>query len=539
MNGKIIVNLTRNWHLGIPHVRGTMFDGTKKLSPDEAQSTIRVLNDRDAVTSFLKESNGFFSVVNVEGNNGWIAVDRIRSLPLFYGQHNGKLFISDDARWVRKHVHDNEMNPIAREEFLACGYVTGSDTLFPNVKQVQAGEVVFFQPSEDSDIIVEPLRYYRYVHGNYFEDETEILFRKLDETLINVFQNLISYASGRTIVIPLSGGYDSRLVALMLKKIGYKNIVAFSYGKPGNREAEVSNMVAKKLGISWEFVPYSNDNWYKWYRSDEMKAYSEFADGLVSLPHIQDWPAVLMLKKENRIPDEAVFVPGHTADKLTGSLSEVFPDIYRLPNYPHVTRAILETHYNLNASIKNNIIVKQFEWRVLRTLGDFAQYPDSASIYESWDVSERQPKFIVNSLRVYEFFGYDWWIPFWDKGFMNFWCRVSKERRLYQCFYKKYVDMISEQQGLSLQDLQIKTEKAISIKEKIRSVAERALPKGYRWMLPEAILTRHIENHPMGSLGRFPREDVIKLLRQGYSSNGIAAYFYIKGLEENLRKGEV
>jgi len=58
-------------------------------------------------------------------------------------------------------------------------------------------------------------------------------------------------------------------------------------------------------------------------------------------------------------------------------------------------------------------------------------------------------------------------------------------------------------------------------------------------MLPEAILTRHIKNDPMASLGRFPREDVIKLLRQGYSSNGIAAYFYIKRLEENLLKGEV
>lgn len=122
---------------------------------------------------------------------------------------------------------------------------------------------------------------------------------------------------------------------------------------------------------------------------------------------------------------------------------------------------------------------------------------------------------------------------------MNFWRRVPKERRLYQCFYKKYVDRISEQQGLSLQELQINTEKAISIKEKIRSVAKRALPKGYRWMLPEAILTRHIKNHPTGSLGRFPRKDVIKLLRQAYSSNGVAAYFYIKGLEENLRKGEV
>ena len=53
-------------------------------------------------------------------------------------------------------------------------------------------------------------------------------------------------------------------------------------------------------------------------------------------------------------------------------------------------------------------------------------------------------------------------------------------------------------------------------------------------MLPEAILTRHIKNHPMGSLGRFPRKDVIKLLRKGYSLNGINAIYYIKFLDDNL-----
>gem|GEM_PF-5658280 len=35
----------------------------------------------------------------------------ISGLPLFYGLHNGKLFISDDVKWVCEHVYDNEMDP--------------------------------------------------------------------------------------------------------------------------------------------------------------------------------------------------------------------------------------------------------------------------------------------------------------------------------------------------------------------------------------------------------------------------------------------
>lgn len=545
MNGKIIVNLTRNWHPGIPHVRGTMFYGTKKLSPDEAQSAIRVLNDRDAVTSFLKKSNGFFSVVNVEGNNGWIAVDRIRSLPLFYGQHNRKLFISDDARWVREHVHDNEMDPIAREEFLACGYVTGSDTLFPNVKQVQAGEVVFFEVGNNEEIAIQPQRYFKYYPSDFLDEPKETFFRRFETTLDRVFQRLIDYAEGRTLVVPLSGGYDSRLIALMLKRLGYENILAFSYGRPGNTEAQISKFVAEKLNINWVFIPYTNELWHDWYLSPEMKAYFEYADGLASLPHIQDWPAVLELKAQELIPENSVFVPGHTSvlaiqiNKLEETLrgKKKCPDCF--------FEMLRQAHYNLVPS-GYDLLKARNSWYLHKFPMNTKE--EVLGVSDLWAWTERQSKFIGNSVRAYEFFGYDWWMPFWDVEFTEVYEKVPYKHRLDKKLYKEYVDQLftniaekpfEKPQGLSLQHFQINTEKAISIKEKIRSVAKRALPKGYRWMLPEAILTRHIKNHPTGSLGRFPRKDVIKLLRQAYSSNGIAAYFYIKGLEENLRKGEV
>ena len=41
---------------------------------------------------------------------------------------------------------------------------------------------------------------------------------------------------------------------------------------------------------------------------------------------------------------------------------------------------------------------------------------------------ERQAKLIANSVRVYEYFGYDWYMPFWDSGVVEAWHITSKEQ---------------------------------------------------------------------------------------------------------------
>lgn len=130
-DGRVSINLTGKWHQGTPYICGTVFDGNQKLSLEEARKIIRDLDSEKAIVSFMRESNGFFSIVFCDGDTGWMAVDRIRSLPLFYGLYEGNLFISNNARWVREQVKDFEMDSLAREEFLLTGFVTGPDTLFP------------------------------------------------------------------------------------------------------------------------------------------------------------------------------------------------------------------------------------------------------------------------------------------------------------------------------------------------------------------------------------------------------------------------
>ena len=80
---QIIPHLVGNWHKGVPCFCGTIFDGMKMLLPKETQEIISNLKGESAILNFLKGANGFFSIINIDDNTGWMAVDRIRSMPIF------------------------------------------------------------------------------------------------------------------------------------------------------------------------------------------------------------------------------------------------------------------------------------------------------------------------------------------------------------------------------------------------------------------------------------------------------------------------
>jgi asparagine synthase (glutamine-hydrolysing) len=399
------------------------------------------IDTEDAFVVALKELNGFFAVVFEGSGKVYAAVDRVRSLPLFYGSVNGHLYLSDDAHWVREQVGDKERGRLAETEFLLAGYVTGADTISPNVKQLQAGEALFAQSSEKG-VSLRTERYYRFVHSDDLGDDRRTLFQMLDQTVLSCMHRLLAWADGRTIVIPLSGGYDSRLIAAMLKRLGYQNLKAFSYGRPGNREAQLSQQVADNLGIPWLFVPYSNEAWRRWFYSPEREAYYRMAHGLSSLPHIQDWPAVWELQQQRQLGQDAVFVPGHTGDFVSGGHIPTKLLSAQPSGETALVDSVLRKHYSLwDYSDQQDELERVLHDRIIRLVetNDFDTPVQVANAYEKWEWQERQAKHIVNSVRVYDFWGHDWWLPLWDADVMAYWQQVPLTWRIGKRLYEEYV----------------------------------------------------------------------------------------------------
>jgi len=401
----------------------------------------------DAWRGLLQQLNGSFALVTHREHELLAAVDRLRTIPLFYHADADGVYISDNAYWVQAHSPSSAIDRVAYAEFRLTGYVTGSATLAPSVHQLRAGHSLRILPGRQPTVDV--AAYYAFRHAHFLEDSEEVLIDRMRGVYERVFRRLIDSARGRPLVIPLSGGNDSRLIVVSLRDAGIKDVLCYSYSVPGNWESRVSQELARYLGFRWVYVPYTADNWRVWAATREFATYFHEAGNLASVPHIQDWPAVWKLKAEHGVAPESIFVPGHGGDVLSGSH---IPKWY-VKRKTLSRRAVLDSIYAFHYSLwdwpseERDELRKVFDQRIEQVVGAVDECsPETASgLFERWDCEERQAKFICNSVRVYEHFGYEWRLPLFDAEVMDFWSRVPIRqrvaRRLYFGFVAKYQDL--------------------------------------------------------------------------------------------------
>lgn len=426
-------------------VKGYAFDSKDNyLSGQKLLDFFSFIEDEKKFAFQLSNLSGFFSVI-VEGNNFTLAaVDRMRAFPIFYSYQNKLLKISDNPDWLDTGGDNNNISSLVKDEFLLCGYVTGRDTLLDSIKQLQAGEYLVFN-KHNSNICQK--RYFEYLRQDDNTINNEDLLKAMDNLHVKVFKRMIKSLNNRTALIPLSGGHDSRLLVFMLKRLGYENVICYTYGKKGNWESEISKKVALSLGYKWHFVPFTRKKWYDWFTTQSRKDYFKFGGHIASIAHIQDWPAVKELQDKNLIPEDAIFVPGHSYDFLQGG--HLDPHLLNKPIYSNkeVQNLIIQKHYNLWDKISIDRKQSIFSERINRLIVVKESYSseEAAEQFEKWDWQERQAKFICNSVRVYEFWNFAWRMPFWDNDLMKFWSKIPLKHRirrnLYFRYAKKYVDI--------------------------------------------------------------------------------------------------
>lgn len=439
---EIIVELGTHWAAnGATRATGYAFVDGRLLRAEDIAAFLDVAETDVSWRAKVSSLNGNFAAVNRRGDTLWAAVDHIRSIPIFYGLRASVLILSDRAEPVRAQMGDQAQCPQASAEFLQTGYVTGSETLFPNVKQIQAGEALSFVASPTPTL--DRCRYFNWRHQEPWSESSDSLMGRLHEVHQRVAQRLVASLNGQQAVLPLSGGYDSRLIAVMLKEQKYDNVLCYTYGLPGNWEARISESLARHLGFRWKFVPYSGTQWREWGASAEFKRYCKYASNLTAIPHVQDWPAIFELRRQGAILDNAVVVPGHSGDFLAGSHIPHWFEQQTSISRTQLLKTLLDAHYALwDRPDSGDDLTSEFTRRIDAIGGPIRDGSpvDAADQLEHWDMNERQAKFICNSVRVYDFFGLAWRLPLFDRELLNFWSRIPLHMRVGRRLYFEYVD---------------------------------------------------------------------------------------------------
>ena len=422
------------------YARGFAFFNGKQYPSPSLAKLFDSQNSFPNFVSLLRQLNGFFIGFRATNDSVTLAVDHMRTMPLYYAILGKDAFISDDAYWVQEQVQDDTPDQLSMIEFLLTRIVSGSDTLSPSVKQVQAGEAVELVVTSEG-VRKESCRFYEFDHAHPTEQSVEELTVRFDKCLKAAFHRLAQFAEGRTVVVPLGGGLDSRLIVLMLKETGHDAIVSFTYGRPGNQESRMSRRVAAELHIPWHFITYNNQAWRDWYNSSQWTEYSKYASGLSSTPHLQDWPAVWELKMKRLIPDDSVFVPGHGPNDIRERLPAEWWKMDKIST-DELTNGICEAYCTIQDwQRQSNIIQRELLEKAKSILQPPSTLTPNQAIayFDRWLWESTLTKFVINSVRVYEFWGYQWWLPLCDLEFIRVWGSLPFQLRLKKRFERAYV----------------------------------------------------------------------------------------------------
>ncbi|MBI4135753.1 hypothetical protein HY477_03405 [Candidatus Uhrbacteria bacterium] len=389
-------------------------------------------------TSLLNLQGNFACIIRDIKGHLFAAVDKIRSYTFFYTVQDGTFLGSTDPYTIKARLPHLTKNGVTFLEFKMAGYVTGGNTLFNEIRQLQAGEYLL---QDEKDLLVE--NYYIFYNPVSFKKSREDLIQELHEITRHVFQKLIERLDGRPAWVPLSGGLDSRLVLCMLKQLGHDNIQTFSYGIPGNCEAAAAKVIAQKMGVPWFFIPYTRSLGRRIFQSKEREAYFHFAHELSGIPMMTDFYALHELSAQKRIPKDAVLINGQTGDFISGEHIPVALDQDHV-SYDVLLDAIIKKHYSLWTQLKTPEhidIVKELISRVLKKRMSAHMTREGAmKVYELWEWRGRQAQHVVAGQRAYDFFGIAWELPLWDDEYLHFWSQIPFTRKYKQALYRQYLE---------------------------------------------------------------------------------------------------
>lgn len=408
------------------HAKGYIFSPQGELFSNEKMPLF--FSEIESFSDFRKrvaQANGSFSVVIEKAGHMYAANDYLRTFPLFFVRKKEELWLSDCAEKLKPALVQPATDEVSAAEFLATAFVSADKTLIRGINQIQAGEAICFAAQK-----VFRYFYFRYSVSACVQQPYLALKENAKEIFWAAARRFVQSLGGRTVAIPLSGGFDSRLIAAMLKLLNYKKVFCFTYGRKNNAEIPISKRVAQKLGFQWHFVEY-NESLIHGYLADPLFLdYFGYAANHVSMFFMQDFFAVKFLKEKQLVPPDTVFAPGHSGDFLGGS-QLVKNQIGQTAEPKEIVQQILKIKYTLNPV--ESQYYPLFAEKIRQTIDNSAT--KAFSVFEDWDMKEKLAKFIFNSACVFSFFEYEYRFPLLDKELLLFFRALPFEYKWHKQLY--------------------------------------------------------------------------------------------------------
>ena len=380
----------------------------------------------DIFLETLKLLNGQFSVVVEKQSEIWAATSHTWSFPIFYHQSEEELILSDNADIVLEKIKTKNIDGQSKNYFLMFGVTPQNRTLIQDLIQIKPAELLIF-----SDSSVQSFSLLENKNNVSLKAGTE---EELHDTILMLFTKYYDVIKDKQVLLPLTSGYDSRLLACLLKQFGHKNVLCSTWGRKGNVEVATAQKVAQSLGYKHFFVEYNSKLISGFSKNEKFINYFNFAGHLSSMPFLQDYFAIDYLIENKVIDAETIVLPGHSGDYFAGShLTEETENAKNSGLFSRILEKC-SCSYPLNSHSLKEIETHINDWFFLgESVAPWQKF-------EKWDFQERQSKLISNSNQVYLYKGLNFMMPLFDKEFISFFDKIPFSQKLNADFYNSTLE---------------------------------------------------------------------------------------------------
>jgi len=172
-------------------------------------------------------------------------------------QRPGALHLACEVKALAAFLDRIEVDPAGLASMLSFGYHLGDLTILRDIRCLPNARHLEYRAA-DEQLSID--RYWNYPYG-----ELEPLPGTEAELAAQLHGHLLTALKRQLrgvqkILLPISGGLDSRTMAGLLAQSGFSGeVLAYSYGQPSSRDVRYGRAIAKKLGYRHVTIPTPPD----------------------------------------------------------------------------------------------------------------------------------------------------------------------------------------------------------------------------------------------------------------------------------------
>lgn len=353
--------------------------------------------------------------------------DRYGFKRCYYRLAGGNLIFSPDYKdvcsdsGVRGRVDKQSL-----ADFLYLGFVLDERTLHQDVKLLPAASILSYK---NNQLSIEKYWDYSFSGQDYSCINEE---EYLEEFTRRIWNSLERRLAGKSeVIIPLSGGLDSRTIAGMMSGHGYEGRVkTFSYGNRSCYDVVYGEKIAKALGYNHTFLPINTD-----YLAKYAEKFVALTDGTIDCLNSH------MMLFHDICPSNKSFnvLSGFLGDVLTGANFN-----YRWLNSDEdqiilKTFEIPDNHLeSLKYYLNKDIYERTIENTIPSIKRHFNRIEHDDLFYKAHylTLSQRQRRYVAFNIFCYESLG-NVLSPFTDNDVIDFALQMPREYLMEQSLYRK------------------------------------------------------------------------------------------------------